>query len=70
MKAIKVTLFLVLVIALSAVILQNRVAVQVHFLWLTVEMPVVLLLFLTVAGGFVLGVLTLLLIRGSVKPQT
>jgi hypothetical protein len=44
--------------------------VQVHFLWLTVEMPVVLLLFLTVAEGFVLGVLTLLLIRGSVKPQT
>jgi len=68
MKTMKLILLLVLVIALSAIVLQNRVAVQVHFLWLTGELPAILLLFLTTAGGLILGLLLSLLIRGSRKP--
>jgi len=70
MTKMKLMLVLVLVVALSALVLQNRAAVQVHFLWLTGEMPVVLLLFLTAAGGFVLGVLTSLLLKSRTKPKT
>jgi uncharacterized integral membrane protein len=37
------------------VIVQNRGPVQAHFLFIAVEMPVILLLALTAVLGFVLG---------------
>lgn len=48
---------LVIVCALAVVIFQNRSPVQAHFLFITVEMPVILLLVLTAALGFILGML-------------
>lgn len=70
MKTTKLVLLLVLVIVLAAVVLQNRAPVKVHFLWLTRELSAVLLLFLTATGGFFMGLLVALLVKGGAKPQT
>jgi hypothetical protein len=39
------------------------------FLWLSAEIPVVILLFLTAAGGFISGLLVALLIKGGAKSK-
>lgn len=57
MKKAKPIAILAIVIVLAVVIFQNRSPVQAHFLFITVEMPVILLLVLTAALGFVLGML-------------
>jgi uncharacterized integral membrane protein len=57
MKKAKLIAILVIVCALVVVIVQNRSPVQAHFLFIAVEMPVILLLALTAALGFVLGLL-------------
>jgi len=57
MKKAKLMAILVIVCALVVVIIQNRAPVQAHFLFVAVEMPVILLLVLTAALGFVLGLL-------------
>ncbi len=60
MKKIKLIAILILVCALTIVIVQNRGPVQAHFLLITVEMPVILLLLLTTGLGFALGLLAAL----------
>ena len=57
MKKTKVIAILVIVCVLAVVIVQNHGPVQAHFLFITVEMPVILLLVLTAALGFILGIL-------------
>lgn len=57
MKKAKLIAMLVIVCALVVVIIQNRSPVQAHFLLVTVEMPVILLLLLTAGLGFALGLL-------------
>lgn len=61
--AIKLGAIAIIVAALAMVIAQNRAPVQTHFLLITIEMPLILLLALTALGGFVLGVLVALLAR-------
>lgn len=68
MKKAKLIAILVIVCALVVVILQNRSPVQAHFLFIVVEMPVILLLVLTTALGFVLK--WPLSKPGSVNPRT
>ena len=65
MKKIKLIAILVLVCALGAVTLQNRNPVQTHFLLMTLEMPLILLLFLTAGLGFALGLLAALFNRNK-----
>jgi uncharacterized integral membrane protein len=60
MKKVKAIAILILVCALAVVIFQNRGLVQAHFLLITVEMPVILLLLLTASLGFALGLLAAL----------
>lgn len=67
MKTTKLIGILVLVVVLGAVIIQNRAPVRTHFLLITIEMPHILLLLLTVAGGFALGLLVAL--WGKSKPK-
>jgi len=67
MKLFKLVLLFVLLISLMVVTLQNQATVKVHFLWLTGEMPAVILLFLTATGGFLMGLLVPLLIREKQK---
>lgn len=69
MKTIKISLLLVLAVALAVVVLQNTAPLQVRFFWLTGELPAVLLLFLTAAGGFILGLLVGLLVKRGSKSQ-
>jgi len=54
-----------LLAALAVVIVQNREPVQTHFLLITIEMPLILLLALTAGGGFALGLLAPALMRRS-----
>lgn len=68
-KSIKLALLLVLIVALAALVLQNQAPWQVRFLWLTGEVPAVILLFLTAAAGFVAGLTVALLVKRSAKRQ-
>jgi uncharacterized integral membrane protein len=45
-------------------VVQNTAPVSVRFLWFRGEVPAILLLFLTTAGGLILGLLIALLARG------
>ncbi len=63
MKTVKTVLILVLSFALVTAVAQNTAVVEARFLWMTTETPVVILLFLTSVGGFVLGLLVSLLIQ-------
>lgn len=69
MKAIKLVLLLVLVVALAALVLQNQALWQVRFLWLTGEVPGIILLLLTAAAGFIAGITAALLVKRGAKPQ-
>lgn len=69
MKSIKLVLLLVLVVALAAAVLQNQASWQVRFLWLTGEVPGIILLFLTAAAGFIMGVTAALLMKRENKQE-
>lgn len=69
MKSIKLTLVLVLVVALSAVVLQNQEPWKVRFLWLSGDVPGIILLFLTAVAGFVAGITVALLMKRDTKQQ-
>ena len=69
MKSMKLVLLLVLVFALAAVVLQNQTPWQIRFLWLTGEVPGIILLFLTAAAGFIAGVIATLIVKRGEKPQ-
>lgn len=72
MKTTKLVILLILSLALVLVVAQNTGPTLAHFLWLTAEVPVILLLFLTAAGGFVAGLLVSLLVKDEAKskPET
>lgn len=67
MKSIKLSLLLVLVLALAAVVLQNQELWEVRFLWLSGDVPGIILLFLTALAGFVAGITVALLMRRDAK---
>ena len=67
MNAIKLVLLVVLVIASTAVVFQNQALWQVHFLWLTSDVPAIILLFLTLAAGFIMGFVAALLVKRGKK---
>lgn len=60
MKTAKLILILVLVAVLVVAVLQNTAKVQTRFLWLQGEAPVILLLVVSSAVGFCLGLLVAL----------
>ena len=63
----KLVLLLLLVAALAAVVLQNQDPWQVRFLWLSGEVPGIVLLVLTAAAGFIAGVGAALLVKRGGK---
>ena len=69
-KTVKLLFILAISLALVLLVVQNRAPVQTHFLWLTAEVPAILLLFLTLAGGFVLGLLVALFVKTGMKSKT
>jgi len=70
MKKLKLWSLVVLAGALLLVALQNTAPMHMRFLWLTGEAPAVLLLALTAAGGFTVGLLVgLLRSRKAATPR-
>jgi uncharacterized integral membrane protein len=69
MKKMKIILISIFCIAIVLVILQNTARVQAHFLWFTAEISIIVLLFFTAVGGFLVGLLVALLKRGNAKPK-
>ncbi|MFO7766880.1 MAG: LapA family protein [Pelovirga sp.] len=67
MRTVKQVLLVVLGVLLAVVILQNTAPVRIQFLWLSGQMSTVLLLFLTAVGGFAMGVIVTLLLKGRTK---
>lgn len=63
MRKAKVVSILILGIALMLLIVQNTTPVTGRFLWYSTEVPAILLLFLTAAGGFILGLLVPLILK-------
>lgn len=68
MKTFKLILLILLAALFSVLVLQNRNVWQVHFLWLSGEIPGIVLLFITAAAGFVAGVTAALMIKHRAKP--
>lgn len=60
MKNFKLFIILFLSIFLSIVIIQNTQPVQTKITFVTIEMPLILLLIITAASGFTLGILVAL----------
>lgn len=69
MKSIKLVLLLVLLVTLVVVVLQNQAPWQVRFLWLTGEVPGIILLFLTATAGFIAGLTAALLVKRDARAQ-
>ena len=66
MKIFKLAVVLILAVLLVMLIFQNMTEVPIHFLWFSGELPAALLLFLSLAGGLVIGItVTLILRRGK-----
>ncbi len=64
MKNAKLIAILVLVVLLGTVVIQNRAPVETTFLVVTVTMPLILLLALTAAVGFAIGLLVAMTGKG------
>jgi uncharacterized integral membrane protein len=57
MRNLKLITASLLAILVAIVVVQNRDPVATHVLFVTVVMPLAILLFITAAAGFALGVL-------------
>jgi uncharacterized integral membrane protein len=66
-KKLKLVVMLLVAVALAAVVLQNQAAIEVRFLWWTGTISAIVILLLTVVGGFILGLLTALFLKTGVK---
>ena len=64
LKVVKALVILGLVVLLVIIILQNTEAVDTRLLFVTVTMPRALLLFVHLALGYVLGIMTMLFMSG------
>lgn len=67
MKKAKLVVILLLVGALAAAALQNQASWEVSFLWMTGEVPGIILLFLTATAGFIMGITTAYLLKRDSK---
>lgn len=66
-KKRKLALLVVLSLALVLLVAQNTAPIQARFLWMAVEVPAIVLLFLTAVGGFVAGLLVALLVKRDAR---
>lgn len=69
MKKLRIILIIAFSLVVALIILQNTARVQAHFLWFTSEIPVIVLLFFTAVGGFVLGLFVALIYKGNSKSK-
>jgi uncharacterized integral membrane protein len=69
MKIFKLVVVLIVAVLLVLLIFQNMTEVPIHFLWLSGELPAALLLFLSLAGGLVIGITTALMLKRGKKSR-
>lgn len=69
MKTARVVVVGLMAAALGALVLQNTSPVQARFLWMTAEMPVIVLLGLTTLGGFAVGVVVTLMLSRTTTSE-
>ncbi len=70
MKKVKIVFIILISVALVLLAVQNTAPIQTRFLWLSAELPAVLLLFLTAIGGFIVGLLVALFMRKTPKSKS
>lgn len=68
-KKAKLALLVTVSLALVLLVAQNTAPIQARFLWMTVETPAIVLLFLTAVGGFVSGLLVAILVKRDARPK-
>jgi uncharacterized integral membrane protein len=64
MRNFKLIVASILAILVAIVVVQNRDPVATHVLFASIQMPLAILLFITAATGFALGVLLTLILHG------
>ena len=69
MKRIRIAVLWISSLLLVLLAVQNTAYVRARFLWLTADVPVILLLSFAAAGGFVSGILVALLLGNKTKTK-
>ncbi len=70
MKKAKIAVIITLSLALITIIIQNTEPVLTRFLWFSANIPAVVLLLLTAASSFVLGLVVAFFVkRDEKKPE-
>ncbi|PKL40178.1 MAG: hypothetical protein CVV41_20415 [Candidatus Riflebacteria bacterium HGW-Riflebacteria-1] len=67
MKTLKLVLLVLMVIASTAIVVKNQSSWPVRFLWMSGEMSGIILLFLTTAAGFIMGISVALMMKPDNK---
>jgi uncharacterized integral membrane protein len=67
MRNVKLITASVLAIVIAIIVIQNREPVETHLLFATVVMPHAILLFITCAAGFALGILLAMILKRTPK---
>ncbi len=63
MQRVKLAVLLLIGLGVVLVVIQNTAPVQARFLWMTAEIPAVVLLFVAAVGGFISGLLAALFLK-------
>jgi uncharacterized integral membrane protein len=70
MTRLKIIVLGLFAAALAAVILQNRAPVSIDFLFISCELPLIVLLGLTALAGFIIGLLCAALLWPGAEKKT
>jgi len=68
-RTAKLVVLAIMAAVVGALVLQNTAPVQARFLWMTAEMPVIVLLVLTTLGGFAIGAAVTLMLSRRMRSE-
>ncbi len=69
MQRVKLAVLLLIGLGVLLVVIQNTAPVQARFLWMTAEIPAIVLLIGTAVAGFVAGLLVALLVKSGQRSR-
>lgn len=69
MDNLKITAVVILAIVTIIIVVQNTASVETRLLFFTISMPRALLLLLTLGVGFLIGLLTALMLKRPKQPE-
>ena len=70
MKNIKLILLIIFGAIVILLVVQNTALIETRFLWIKLEVPAIVVLFVTAVGGFVSGILVALFVKNANKTTT